>query len=90
MYFLHPTDFGQKMITKVFNGMGFKDWKRAMVIALSGKNKLGFADGSVKRSTSSKVNAKDWDKVNNIVMGWLLYVIDEKIANTLQWLRKAK
>lgn len=71
-YFLHTTDSGQKIITKVFNGVGFNDWKRAMDIALSGKNKLGFEDGSVKRSTSSTVNAMAWDRVNNVVMGWFV------------------
>ena len=90
MYFLHPTESGQKIITKIFNGVSFKDWKRTMVIGLSGKNKMGFVDGSVKRSTTSTVNAKAWDRVNNVVMGWLLSVIDEKIANTLQWLKTSK
>ena len=60
------------------------------MIALSGKNKMGFVDGLVKRSKTSTVNAKAWDRVNNVVMGWLLSVIDEKIANTLQWLKTAK
>ena len=61
-----------------------------MLIALSGKNKLKFFDGTIKRSTSSTIHAKAWDRVNNVVMGWLLSVIDEKIANTLQWLKTAK
>ena len=90
VYFLHSIDSGQKIITKIFNGVSLKDWKRTMVIGLSGKNKMGFVDGSVKRSTTSTVNAKAWDRVNNVVMGWLLSVIDEKIANTLQWLKTSK
>ena len=53
-----------------------------MVIALYGKNQMGFVDGSVKRSTTSTMNTKAWDRVNNVVMGWLLSVIDEKIAIT--------
>ena len=90
VYFLHPTDSGQKIITKIFNEVGFKDWKRAMVIAFPGKNKLVFVEGTVKRSTTSAIHGKAWDRVNNVVMGWLLSVIDEKIANTLQWLKTAK
>ena len=70
VYFLHPTDSGQKIITKIFNGVGFKDWKRAMEIVLSGKNKLGFVDGTAKRSTSSTMLVKAWDRVNNVVIGW--------------------
>ena len=54
-----------------------------MVIAFSCKNKLEFVDRTIKRSTSNAINGKAWDGVNNVVMGWLLSVIDEKIANTL-------
>ena len=51
---------------------------------------MGFVNGTVRRSTSSTTNAKAWKRVNNVVMGWLLSIIDEKIANTLQWLKTAK
>lgn len=61
-----------------------------MVIALTGKNKLGFVEGTVKRSTSSVTLGKAWNRVNNVVMGWLLSVINEKIANALQWLKTTK
>ena len=54
-YYWHPTDTGLKIIPNVFTGVGFKNWKRSFSIALSGKNKLGFVDGTVKRSTSSAV-----------------------------------
>lgn len=34
-----------------------------MVIELTGKNKMGFVEGTVKRSTSSVSLAKAWDRV---------------------------
>lgn len=46
VYLLHPSNSGQKIISDVFRGIGFGDWKRSMIIALSGKNKLSFVDGT--------------------------------------------
>ena len=50
-YYLHPSDSGQKLMNLVFSRSGFVDWKKVMIIALSGKNKLGFVDCSLPRST---------------------------------------
>ena len=36
----------------------------------------GFVEGTVKRSISNIVHGKAWDRVHNVVMGWLLSVID--------------
>ena len=36
-YILHPTDTGLKIVTNLFTGVGFKGWKRAVTIVLSGK-----------------------------------------------------
>lgn len=49
--YLHPSNSGQKLINIVFSGSGFVNWKRVMTIALAGKNKLSFVDGSLPRPT---------------------------------------
>lgn len=89
-YHLHPTDTGLKIVLNVFTGVGFKNWKRSVSIALSGKNKLGFVDGIVKRSSSNATLAKAWDRVNDIVLGWLLGAVDEKIFGSVLWFKTAK
>lgn len=89
-YFLHPTDTGLKIVPNVFNGTGFKGWKRSVSIALSGKNKMGFVDGSVKNSTSNTMYDKAWDRVNNVVISWLLGAVDEKIFKSVLWFKTAK
>lgn len=53
-----------------------------MVIALSGKNKLGFVDGSLPRPTQSTV-ARAWDRVNNVGMGWIIVVLEDSIAKSI-------
>ena len=51
---------------------------------------MGFVDGTVKRSTSRAVLAKAWDRVNDIVLGWLLGAVDEKIFGSVLWFKTAK
>ena len=60
-----------------FFGVDFKGWKRAVSIALSRKNKLGIVDESLKRSTLRSDLGKAWDRVNDIVLGWLLNSVYE-------------
>ena len=69
VYYLHLTNTSLKLVTNIFKGVGFKGWKRAMFIALSGKNKKGFVDGTVKRSISSSSHGRAWDHVNDIIIG---------------------
>lgn len=45
-YYIHPSDANSSQLVSVkFNGDGFNNWKRAMKLALSAKNKLSFVDG---------------------------------------------
>ena len=40
----HP---GLVLISKPLNGNNYSTWKRAMMLALNSKNKLGFVDGTI-------------------------------------------
>ena len=77
-YYLHPTETSLKIVPNIFTGTGFKRWNR--VVALSGKNKLGFVNGTIKRATHNQDLANSWDRVNDIIIGWLLNAVDEKIS----------
>nr|GEW42670.1 hypothetical protein [Tanacetum cinerariifolium] len=50
-----------------------------MLLALEGKNKIGFIDDSCKRSNTNEVLGKQWDRVNAIVLGWILNSISEEL-----------
>lgn len=54
-----------------------------MIIALSGKNKLGFVDGSLTRPSTNSTAMKAWDRVNNVVMGRIIGVIEDLIAKSV-------
>nr|GFB56122.1 ribonuclease H-like domain-containing protein [Tanacetum cinerariifolium] len=44
-----------------------------------GKNKTGFIDGSCKRSNTYEVLGRQWDRVNVVVLGWILNSIYEEL-----------
>nr|GEW33149.1 ribonuclease H-like domain-containing protein [Tanacetum cinerariifolium] len=48
-----------------------------MLLALEGKNKTGFIDGSCKRSNVDEVLGRQWDRVNVVVLGWILNSITD-------------
>lgn len=90
VYFLHPSDTGQRLVSEVFGGTGYDDWKRSMIIALSGKNKLVFLDGTLSRPGNNSPNCKAWDRVNHVVMGWILAVLENSIAKSVLWFKNAR
>lgn len=53
-----------------------------MVIALSGKNKLDFVDGSLPRPTQTTAT-RAWDRVNNVFIGWIITVLEDSIAKSI-------
>ncbi|GJR94979.1 ribonuclease H-like domain-containing protein [Tanacetum coccineum] len=57
----------------------YQVWSCAMLLALEGKNKTGFIDGSCKRSNTYKVLGRQWDRVNAVVLGWILNSISEEL-----------
>ena len=48
-YYIHPFDSNSaQLVSFKFNGEGYTSWKRAMLLTLSAKNKVGFVDGGHK------------------------------------------
>ncbi|GJR02562.1 ribonuclease H-like domain-containing protein [Tanacetum coccineum] len=70
---LHPNDSIALTIVsiKLKGTENYQVWSCAMILALDGKNKSGFIDGSCKRSNTNEVLDRQWDRVN-VVLGWIL------------------
>ncbi|GJY13628.1 ribonuclease H-like domain-containing protein [Tanacetum coccineum] len=58
----------------------YQVWANAMLLTLEGKNKIGFIDGSCKKSITDVVLAKQWDRVNAVVLGWILNSISGELS----------
>ncbi|GJR09439.1 ribonuclease H-like domain-containing protein [Tanacetum coccineum] len=54
-------------------------WSNAMLLALKGRNKTSFIDGSCRRSNVDVVLGRQWDRVNAVVLGWILNSITEEL-----------
>nr|GEV07186.1 ribonuclease H-like domain-containing protein [Tanacetum cinerariifolium] len=54
------------------------------------KNKIGFIDGSCKRSNTDEVLGKQWNRVNAIVLGWILNSISKELFLGQIFSKKAK
>ncbi|GJV71192.1 ribonuclease H-like domain-containing protein [Tanacetum coccineum] len=78
---LHPNDTTALTVVsiKLKGTENYQVWSCAMLLALEGKNKIGFIDGSCKRSNEDEVLGKQWDRVNAIVLGWILNSISEEL-----------
>lgn len=84
-YYTHSSDNpGQTLVSDVLTGINnYNPWVLAMTMALRGKNKFCFVDGSLPMPSSTH---KDYDRctrVNNMVLSWILNSIDRSLAHTV-------
>ncbi|GKB97156.1 ribonuclease H-like domain-containing protein [Tanacetum coccineum] len=78
---LHPNDSSALTVVsiKLKGTENYQVWSCAMLLALEGKNKTDFINGSCKRSNTYKVLGRQWDRVNAVVLGWILNSISEEL-----------
>ena len=81
-YFLHHADSpGLILVSQVLTGDNYASWSRAMTIALSVKNKLGFIDGSIPQPTGNDLPLlSTWIRNNNMVISWILNSVSRDIS----------
>ncbi|GJW51394.1 hypothetical protein Tco_0092745, partial [Tanacetum coccineum] len=89
---LHPNDTTALTVVsiKLKGTENYQVWSCAMLLALEGNNKIGFIDGSCKRSNTYDIFGKQWDRVNAIVLGWILNSISEELFLGIFFSKRAK
>ncbi|KAM0048148.1 putative RNA-directed DNA polymerase [Helianthus debilis subsp. tardiflorus] len=88
--YLHPSDHpGMILVSKSFDGNGFGAWKRAMMIALSAKNKLGFINNGVSRPIDDLHSAL-WQRCNDMVTSWILNTLSRDISGSVLYAETAQ
>ncbi|KAL0445735.1 UNVERIFIED_CONTAM: hypothetical protein Slati_1701400 [Sesamum latifolium] len=63
---------GMIMISAPLNGNNWLTWSRSVRIALEGRDKLGYVDGSIRKSTEGTTDYKQWRIADSIVRTWIL------------------
>ena len=61
-----------------------------MLIALSVKNKLKFANGSCKSSAHNSPDLQSWNRCNDMVTSWLLNSLSVYIAYSVLYFKTAE
>ncbi|GJT70009.1 ribonuclease H-like domain-containing protein [Tanacetum coccineum] len=56
----------------------YQVWSYVMLLALESENKTSFIDGTCKRSNNDEVLGRQWDRVNVVVLGWILNSISKE------------
>ncbi|XP_070013325.1 uncharacterized protein LOC107765930 [Nicotiana tabacum] len=71
--YLYPSDAPRSLLVSIqLIGMeNYTLWDRAMRVALLGRNKLAFIDGTITRDTFRPALGHQWDRCSAIVVSWL-------------------
>ena len=89
--YIHPSDNpGLPLVANLFNGEGFDNWKRSVIIALSAKHKIAFIDGTSECPSSTSPLYTFWQRNDAMVLSWLMNSLNENIRNTVLYFDIAK
>ena len=80
----HSNNPGLVLVSQQLTGENYSSWTRAMVIALSVKNKIGFIDGLIPRLDGTDlILLNSWTRNNNIVISWILNSVSTDISTSI-------
>ncbi|CAO2832574.1 unnamed protein product [Amaranthus hypochondriacus] len=89
-YYRHPSDSASnKLVSIVFDGTCFNDWKSSMMISLDAKKKTCFVDGSLPKPKERTIEEKAWKRCNNMVTGWFIASLERQIAKGIMYFKTA-
>lgn len=91
LYYLHPSDHAStKLVSNLFDGTGYGDWKRSVIIGLTARNKMIFVDNTLPKPSHDAVLQKAWERCNNMVIGWLIASLDRNLAKSIMYYLTAR
>ncbi|KAG7564815.1 Retrotransposon Copia-like N-terminal [Arabidopsis suecica] len=90
-YYLTNNDHsGLVLVSDRLTGAGdFGSWHQSMLMALNGRNKLGFVDGSLPKPDDGHRDAATWSRVNDVVRSWLINSVSKTIGQSVLYVKTA-
>lgn len=71
--YIHPSDSPSlPLVPVVFEGIGYKSWRKSIERSLSVKNKLGFINEECRKSADNSPQYRQWERCDNMATGWIL------------------
>lgn len=84
---MHPSDHpGQVLVSQILTGDNFNQWRRAMSLSLSAKNKLSFVTGKFNQPGETSPYLIHWQRCNDTVISWLLNTISPEISSSIVYI----
>ncbi|PKI51170.1 hypothetical protein CRG98_028457 [Punica granatum] len=84
VYAVNPSDYtGVSLINYKLTGSNYLTWSRAMLTALTTKNKVGMIDGTVPRPSEDDPNRARWDVCNALVISWIFNTLDNELQSSI-------
>ncbi|XP_070672123.1 uncharacterized protein [Malus domestica] len=69
----------QRLCSVLLNEFNYLPWSKAVSLALGGRSKLGFINGSLKPPESTSPTYDAWHATDQLVMSWLLNSMEPKL-----------
>ncbi|XP_021862325.2 uncharacterized protein [Spinacia oleracea] len=86
-YYINPSENSSlPIVSEKFNGEGYGEWKRSMLIALATKNKLGFIDGTLVKPSVTDPTYSAWQRCDAIIISYILRSLENSIARSVIFL----
>ena len=83
-YFLHSGNHpGLTVGSHPLTRSNYNSWSRAVLTALTAKNKVSFIDGSLPHPTHDDLLFGAWNRCNSMVTSWILNSVSHEIADSL-------
>nr|XP_016495495.1 PREDICTED: uncharacterized protein LOC107814569 [Nicotiana tabacum] len=90
-YYLHPLKYSRmNLVSIVFDGRSYSGWRRAVIIALSTKNKLVLIDRTLTIPQADSRLQKTRARCNDMVQSWLLNSLSKEIAESVLYSQSVK
>ena len=91
-YCLKSGDYhGSILITELLIGrINYPSWSRAMVIALTAKNKIEFINGVISKPKANSPLYKAWTLANTMVLSWIYNSVNKNIKSSVMYNETAR
>ena len=91
-YCLKSGDYpGSILVTELLIGrINYPSWSRAMVIALTAKNKIEFINGVISKPEANSPLYKAWTLANTMVLSWIYNSVNKNIKSSVMYNETAR
>ncbi|KAL2242588.1 UNVERIFIED_CONTAM: Copia protein [Sesamum indicum] len=78
------------LVSAPLDGTNYLSWARSMIFALGARQKVGFIDGTCPKPTQDKTEIEQWQKIDCMVITWILNSISKNIVQAFLYTTSAR